>query len=70
MPSRRHAMPPHHAPGRAAPFVRRLFDVRGYAMNNERDGATHLWARTAASAARLRVSSVTLDYDWAADVSV
>ena len=39
-------------------------------MNNERDGATHLWARTAASAARLRVSSVTLDYDWAADVSV
>ena len=45
-----------------------LFDCRGFAMNNERNGDTHLWARAYASAAQLRISSVVLDYAFAHDV--
>ena len=47
-----------------------LVDVRGFAMNNERDGDTHMWARTSASVGRLRMTSVVLNYEWADDVLV
>jgi len=47
-----------------------LFDVRGFAMNNERNGLTHLWARARGGAAQLRVSSAVLNYSFAEDVLV
>eukprot|EP00937_MAST-01D_sp_MAST-1D-sp2_P002641 g2641.t1 len=47
-----------------------LVDARGFAMNNERNGDTHLWARANGSTAQLRVTGVTLNFAFADDVRV
>ena len=47
-----------------------IFDVRGFAMNNERNGDTHLWVKTETSLAKVRIASPVINYDFVEDILI
>ena len=47
-----------------------LFEVQQFAMNNERNAGTHLWAATAIATGSLRIRGAVLNYTAADDVVV
>jgi hypothetical protein len=60
----------HQSNGRAFIIVGDgLFEVNGFAMNNERNAGTNLWASSGGSKFSLRIKSAILNYTPSADVS-
>ena len=59
-------------PGRAFIFAgdSGIVDISGFAMNNEQNALTHLWAANASSEVALRIRSAVLNYSLADDILV